>query len=84
MEGSHIYDGDLVFVRQCDMVEDGQIAVVLIGEEATVKKVRYKNNLMILEASNPKYEPKYFTPQEVADLPVRILGQVRLVRTDFD
>ena len=84
MEGSHIYDGDLVFVRQCDTVEDGKIAVVLIGEEATVKKVRYKNDLMILEASNPKYEPKYFTPQEVADLPVRILGQVRFVRTDFD
>ncbi len=84
MEGSHIYDGDLVFVRQCDTVEDGKIAVVLVGDEATVKKVRYKNDLMILEASNPKYEPKYFTPQEVTELPVRILGQVRFVRTDFD
>ena len=84
MEGSHIYDGDLVFVRQCDTVEDGKIAVVLVGDEATVKKVRYKNDLMILEASNPKYEPKYFTPQEIAEIPVRILGQVRFVRTDFD
>ena len=84
MEGSHIYDGDLVYVQKCDVVEDVKIAVVLIGEEATVKKVRYKKNLMILEASNPKYEPKYFTPQEIEEIPVRILGRVRFVRTDFD
>ena len=84
MEGSHIYDGDLVYVQKCDVVEDGKFAVVLIGEEATVKKVRYKKNLMILEASNPKYEPKYFTPQEIEEIPVRILGRVRFVRTDFD
>ncbi len=76
MEGSHIYDGDLVYVQKCDVVEDGKIAVVLIGEEATVKKVRYKKNLMILEASNPKYEPKYFTPQEIEEIPVRLGGSL--------
>lgn len=84
MEGSHIYDGDLIYVQQCESVPSGSIAVVLIGEEATVKKVVYKNDLMILEASNPKYESRYFTPNEVAELPVRILGKVRFVRTDFD
>lgn len=84
MEGSHIYDGDLIYVQQCESVPSGSIAVVLIGEEATVKKVVYKNDLMILEASNPKYESRYFTPDEVAELPIRILGKVRFVRTDFD
>lgn len=84
MEGSHIYDGDLIYVQQCESVPSGSIAVVLIGEEATVKKVVYKNDLLILEASNPKYESRYFTPDEVIDLPVRILGKVRFVRTDFD
>lgn len=83
MEGSHIYDGDLIYVQQCESVPSGSIAVVLIGEEATVKKVVYKNDLMILEASNSKYESRYFTPNEVAELPVRILGKVRFVRTDF-
>lgn len=38
MEGSHIYDGDLVYVQQCDCVESGQIAIVLVGQEATIKK----------------------------------------------
>lgn len=83
MEGSHIYDGDLLYVQICDEVPSGSIAVVLIGDEATVKKVKYKNDLMILEASNPKYESRYFMPEEVANLPVRIVGKVRFVRTDF-
>ena len=83
MEGSHIYDGDLLYVQICSEVPSGSIAVVLIGDEATVKKVKYKNDLMILEASNPKYEARYFTAKEVETIPVRIIGIVRFVRTDF-
>lgn len=83
MEGSHIYDGDLIYVQQCETVPSGSIAVVLIGDEATVKKVVYRNDLMILEATNPKYESRYFTPEEVTSLPVKILGKVKFVRTDF-
>ena len=84
MEGSHIYEGDLLYVQSCDEVPSGSIAIVLIGDEATVKRVRYKNDLMILEASNPKYETRFFSAKEVAELPVRILGRVKFVRTDFD
>lgn len=83
MEGSHIYDGDLLYVQICSEVPSGSIAVVLVGDEATVKKVKYKNDLMILEASNPKYEARYFTAKEVETIPVRIIGIVRFVRTDF-
>ena len=83
MEGSHIYDGDLLYVQICNEVPSGSIAVVLVGDEATVKKVKYKNDLMILEASNPKYEARYFTAQEVETIPVRIISIVRFVRTDF-
>ena len=83
MEGSHIYDGDLIYVQQCESVPSGSIAVVLIGEEATVKKVVYKNDLMILEASNPRYEARYFSAGEIEELPVRIIGIVLFVRTDF-
>ncbi|MCD7894348.1 MAG: LexA repressor, partial [Erysipelotrichaceae bacterium] len=52
MEGSHIFDGDIVFVQQCDEVDSGRIAVVMIGDEATIKKVYFKKDLMILESSN--------------------------------
>ncbi|MCD8028365.1 MAG: hypothetical protein LUF02_06825 [Erysipelotrichaceae bacterium] len=83
MEGSHIFAGDLVYVQQCNEVSSGSIAIVMIGDEATIKKVTFKNDLMILEATNPKYDTKFFTPQEVEELPVRIIGLVRYVRTDF-
>lgn len=83
MEGAHIYDGDLVYVQSCSTVESGRIAVVMIGDEATIKKVYYKNELMILEAANPKYESKFFTMQEVEEMPIRVIGLVRFVRTDF-
>ncbi|MCD7950757.1 MAG: helix-turn-helix domain-containing protein [Erysipelotrichaceae bacterium] len=83
MEGSHIFDGDIVYVQQCSEVDSGNIAVVLIGEEATIKKVYFKKDLMILESSNPKYESRCFTPEEVEELPVRVIGLVRFVRREF-
>lgn len=84
MEGSHIFEGDLVFIQACDTVRDGQIALVMIGDEATIKRVRYKNNMMFLEATNPKYETRIFTMEEMESLPVKIVGKVKYVRTDFD
>lgn len=83
MEGSHIYDGDLIYVKKTDSVKSGQIAIVMIGDEVTIKKVIYKNDLMILEASNPRYEARYFSAGEIEELPVRIIGIVLFVRTDF-
>ena len=83
MEDAHIYDGDLVYVQSCSTVESGRIAVVMINDEATIKKVYFKDNLMILEPANPKYESKFFTMKEVEEMPVRVIGLVRFVRTDF-
>lgn len=83
MEGAHIYEGDLVYVQKCDSITSGQIGIVLIENEATIKRVYYKNNLMILEASNPKYESHFFTMKEVEELPVKVIGLVRFVRRDF-
>lgn len=38
---------------------------------------------MILEAANPRYESKFFTMQEVEELPVKVIGLVKFVRRDF-
>lgn len=83
MEGSHIYENDLVYVQQCDNVLSGQIAIVMVGDEVTIKKVYYKKDLMILEASNPKYDSKFYTVEEVEQLPVKVIGLVRFVRREF-
>lgn len=83
MEGCHIFDGDIAYIQQCDTVQNGQIAVIMIGEEVTVKKVYFKNEFLFLQAANPKYETKIYSKEEVSQLPVKIIGLVRFVRTDF-
>lgn len=84
MEGAHIHDCDLIYVKQCHDVLSGEIAVVLIGnDEVTVKRIIKKDHLLILEAANPKVENKYFTHEEVEQLPVRIIGKVLYSRSDF-
>ena len=72
-----------IYVQQCNMVSNGQIGIVLIGDEATVKKVYLKNNMLILVLSNDKYETKFFTPEEIEELQIQIIGLVRFVRHDF-
>ncbi len=83
MVGSHIYEDDLVFVQQCNKVTPGDIAVVMIDEEATIKKVYFKNNSLILSASNLKYEDRYFDQEELERQNIRIIGKVLFVRKDF-
>lgn len=83
MNGVGITNGSLVLVRKCNTVENGQIGVVLIGDEVTIKKVVYKDRMMILEAANPDVENRYFTSKEVRNIPVQIIGQVVSCKTYF-
>src|SRR5690606_893353 len=61
MIDARICDGDLVFVRQQPTVENGQIAVVLIDDEATLKRFYRTSEGVILKAENSKYDPMFFT-----------------------
>ena len=83
MVGSHIYEDDLVFVQQCNKVNPGDIAVVMIDEEVTIKTVYFKNNILILAASNLKYEDRYFDQEEIEKRNIQIIGKVLFVRKDF-
>ncbi len=83
MNGVGITNGSLVLVRKCNTIENGQIGVVLIGDEVTVKKVIYKDKMLILEAANPDVENRYFTSKEVKNIPVQIIGQVVSCKTYF-
>jgi repressor LexA len=69
-----IRDGDQVFIRAQPDVEDGEIAAVLIGEEATLKRV-YKigKDRLELRAENRAYPPLRFSGEELGD--IRILGK---------
>lgn len=83
MNGIGIMENSLVLVQQCDHIESGKIGVVMIGDEVTVKKVVFKKDMMILEAANPHVENRYFSPQEIRTLPVRIIGQVLSCKTYY-
>lgn len=72
MINARIYDGDLVYIRQQETVENGEIAAVLIGDEATLKRVRIFPDHIALEPENPQYRPLVYWEQEMNA--VRILG----------
>lgn len=85
MVGARIHDGDLIFVKHTAVLASGDIGVVLInGDEATVKRVVMKDDLLILESANPDYETRYFNEDDVMNLPVTIIGKVLNVRVVFE
>lgn len=73
-----LYDGDTVIVKQQDDIENGEIGIVLInGDEATTKEIKKTNEGITLIGHNVAvFSPKFFTNQEIIDLPVRIIGKV--------
>lgn len=83
MTGARIYDGDIVFIQQADMVEDGEIAAVIIEDEATLKRVSYypEKDLLILKAENSKYEDLIYSGEELNH--IRILGRAVAFQSDI-
>ena len=73
MINARIFDGDIVYIRQQDSVENGEIAAVLIDSEATLKRVKLYGDHISLEPWNPMYKPLVFWNEEMND--VRILGK---------
>ncbi len=73
MINARICDGDIVFIRKQPDVNDGEIAAVLIDNEATLKRVYKKKNEIILVAENPAYKPLVYKGEELNE--IRILGK---------
>jgi repressor LexA len=80
MINARICDGDIVFIRKQPDVNDGEIAAVLIGNEATLKRVYKKKNEIILVAENPAYPPLVYKNEELSE--VRILGKAIAFQSD--
>ena len=76
--------GDVVIVRKQEQVENGQIAVVMInGDDATVKKFYKTDANIMLVGTNPSFVPLTYTPEQVEQLPVRVIGRVVELRAKF-
>jgi len=73
MIDARILDGDIVYIRQQPTVNNGEIAAVLIGDEATLKRVYISGDTVTLIACNAKYQPFVYTGEELNN--IRILGK---------
>ena len=73
MIGAHIVEGDLVLVRRQDSAQVGDIVVVLVDDEATVKRFGRDGERIVLRPEHPTMAPILVDPHEQS---VRILGKV--------
>lgn len=76
MINARIFHGDLLFVKKQESVDDGEIAVVLIDDEATVKRVYFnrEDGILTLMPENPTYKPMRYSGSQLDR--IRILGKV--------
>lgn len=70
MEGAGIHDRDVVYIRIQPEVENGEIAAVRIGEEATLKRVYYQNGTLTLMPANAAYAPMVYTGPELNNVQI--------------
>lgn len=73
MINARINDGDIVYIKQQSQVDNGEIAAVLIDNEATLKRVYIYEDKVVLQPENTKYPPFVYTKEEVNN--IRILGK---------
>ena len=72
-----ILDGDYAVIRRVSTANSGEIVVALVmGEEATLKRLRRKGASLALEAANPAYETRIFGPDQV-QVQGKLVGLIR-------
>ena len=76
MINAGILDGDQVIIRRANTANSGEIVVALVGEEATLKRLRKRGASIALEAANPAYETRIFGPDQV-QVQGRLVGLIR-------
>ncbi len=75
MIDARIYSGDIVYIKECDIVQNGEIAAVIINDEATLKRVFYypETEKIILIPENKSYQPLIFEGNDLEK--IRIIGK---------
>lgn len=79
-------NGDIVIFQKCEdhiKCNNKDCAVMVNGNDATFKKFIFNNNGVILQPYNMEYETKSFTPEEVQELPVKLVGFAVQIRRDI-
>lgn len=80
-----ILENDVVIVKIQNKCETGQIAVVLVNNETTIKKVQKEKNGITLISFNPMYPKIFFSNADIKNKPVQIIGIIkRLIGYNFE
>lgn len=82
MINARILDGDIVFIKKQPIVDNGEIAAVIIDDEATLKRVYYypQSGKLVLTPENPAYEPLVYIGEELNE--IKILGKAIAFQSD--
>jgi repressor LexA len=80
MTGARINDGDYVFIRQQPEVENGEIAAVAIGDEATLKRFFKYGDMVVLRSENPAYKEMTYAGPDLDQ--VRVMGKAVAFQSD--
>ncbi len=76
--------GDVVIVRKQEDAETGDTVVVLVnGDSATVKKIKYGPEGITLIPTNPSHDVQFYSAADVERLPVRVIGRVVELRAKY-
>ena len=75
MIGARIFDGDVVFIRAQNQVDNGEIAAVIINDEATLKRVYFypEEGKLVLSPENPRFAPLVYVGDELNR--IKIIGK---------
>ena len=77
-------EGDVVIVRLQETLESGETGIIFVnGGEATCKKIKRTPEGIMLLSTNPKYEPMFYSNEEISSVPIRIFGKVVELRAKF-
>lgn len=80
MIGARILDGDLVYIRKQPTVDNGEIAAVIIDDEATLKRFYKFNGSVLLRSENPNYPEQRYTKKDMKQ--ILILGKAIFFRSE--
>lgn len=77
-------EGDILIFEKTEDCENGQFCAVAVnGDDATFKKVTKTDAGIMLQPLNPAFETKFYTNEQIASLPVTIIGVLKQIRRNF-
>ena len=83
MKDARINSGDTVFIKKAETVNNGEIAAIIINDEATLKRIYYypESSKLMLISENSNYEPMVYSGDELEK--IRIIGKAVAFKSEI-